>query len=394
MTSVKHFHSGMTDAPVLNGTAGSLIGLLDACLVNGFHPKSADTLTVSGGMATASISTGHGYVVDSIVVVAGASPATLNGEKRVLSATTNTVMFAADGVADQTATGTITLKLAPAGWAKAFAGTNLAAYRSANPAGTRLYLRVDDTAAQNARVVGYESMADVNTGSAPFPTAAQVSGGLWWPKASTTAATARAWTLVADDRTFWLYVNTHPTSASHGVDGIVFGFGDIASLKSGDAYGCAIFGHTADISNGTGTQVTNAFLSQTTTTVTAYLARAYTALGGSAGAYKRAESFTRQEYASGHASLEVPYPNGPDNALMLSRLVLVEASGNHWRGALRGLHYVPQALAPTTFTWLDKVSGAGALANRKLLAVKAGGAPAGTSAQAATGFFDVTGPWG
>ncbi len=30
MSTVKYFHSAMTGAPTLNGTAGALIGLLDA----------------------------------------------------------------------------------------------------------------------------------------------------------------------------------------------------------------------------------------------------------------------------------------------------------------------------------------------------------------------------
>lgn len=34
-TSVKYLHSAMPGAPVLSGTAGSLISVLDACLVNG-----------------------------------------------------------------------------------------------------------------------------------------------------------------------------------------------------------------------------------------------------------------------------------------------------------------------------------------------------------------------
>ena len=39
-TSVKHFHSGRVGAPVLTGAEGSMIALLDACVVNGFGLKS------------------------------------------------------------------------------------------------------------------------------------------------------------------------------------------------------------------------------------------------------------------------------------------------------------------------------------------------------------------
>ena len=191
-TTVKYYHSAMSGVATLNGTAGSLISVLDACLVTGFNLKTADSLVVAGGIATLTISAGIGaFEVDAVALVAGATPSGLNGEKRVLSVTTNTITFAATGISDQTATGTITAKLAPAGWEKVYSGTNLAAYRSSDVSGTRMYMRVDDTGTTNARVVGYESMTDVNTGVMPFPTSLQQSGGYYWPKASAANGTAR-----------------------------------------------------------------------------------------------------------------------------------------------------------------------------------------------------------
>ncbi|EPD32955.1 hypothetical protein HMPREF9701_06413, partial [Delftia acidovorans CCUG 274B] len=50
-TSVKHFLSSMTGAPVLSGTVGSMIALLDALLVTGFDTKTLTSLTVVGGVA-------------------------------------------------------------------------------------------------------------------------------------------------------------------------------------------------------------------------------------------------------------------------------------------------------------------------------------------------------
>ena len=88
-----------------------MIAVLDACLVDGFGLKSVDTLVVSGAVATANISTGHSAMVGSVVLISGATPSGLNGEKRVTAITTNTVVFDATGISDQTATGTITLKI-------------------------------------------------------------------------------------------------------------------------------------------------------------------------------------------------------------------------------------------------------------------------------------------
>ena len=390
MTSVKYFHSAMPNAPVLNGTAGSLINVLDACLVNGFGLAVVDTLTVTDGIATATLSLGHSFEPDTVALIAGASVPALNGQHRVLTTTVNTITFAT-AAPNGSATGTMSARLAPAGWEKAFSGTNLAAYRSLNMASTRCLLRMDDSAAQNARVVGYESMTDVNTGTGLFPNSAQVSGGLWWPKANNTTTTARAWTVVADDRTFWLHV--HTAVSAQGVDGVVYGFGDIASFKSGDAFGCVLFGHASDISTSTGTPSSNVFFAQQdNTSVTGYVPRAFTGIGGSMGVFKRAESFARQSLLSGHNTFEFPYPNGPDNGLLLSRMCVCESPGNHWRGVLPDLHFVPQALSTTTFAWRDKVDGYGALLGRRMLAVKIT-SPANTAANPATGFFDITGPW-
>jgi hypothetical protein len=40
------------------------------------------------------------------------------------------------------------------------------------------------TPARPWRASGYESMSDVNTGTGPFPTAAQVAGGGYWEKSA------------------------------------------------------------------------------------------------------------------------------------------------------------------------------------------------------------------
>jgi hypothetical protein len=85
------------------------------------------------------------------------------------------------------------------------------------------------------------------------------------------------------------------------------------------------------------------------------------------------------------------YPNGPDNALILSRKLVIEPTGPHIRGVLPGLLHVAQNAA-ASFAWRDKVNGQGSYAGRKLYAVK-GGAPAGTASNVSLMFFDITGPW-
>lgn len=220
----------MPSAPLLTGQVGSLIAILDACLLNGFGSRTLDSLVIAGGIATATISAGHTYNRWSVVEVAGASPAAINGQQRILSVTATTFTFAAWQLyADQTASGTITCRLPPIGsWEKTFSGTNKAAYRSIDPLAAGFFLRVNDTGAgpdvYAARVRGYESMSDVDTGTNPFPTVAQQGGeGGRWIKSSTLDATARPWWLVGDTRGFYLW--TQPTA---GVSALAwYPFGDV-----------------------------------------------------------------------------------------------------------------------------------------------------------------------
>lgn len=395
MTTVKHFHSAMPGAPVLSGTAGSLIAVLDACLVTGFGLKTADSATVADGVATVAFSTGHSFEPDTIALIAGATPAELNGEKTILTTSTNAVTFAAPDIADQTATGTITAKLSAAGWEKAFSGTHLAAYRSADVQATRHFLRVDDTGTTNARVVGYESMTDANTGVAPFPTSTQIAGGGWWPKANAANATARAWTLVADSKGFYLHIHTGTTSP--GICGSVWGFGDFDSLKSGDAYACALFCAGSDLATGYSTPSTAVeCCSSTPTGVTGpYLPRSFTGLGGAlegkhvVNSYWSAASASASGSTNAAGAVAPTFPNGPDNGLILSGKSLVEPSVC-LRGRTRGV-YVAVQNCHIAFNWRDKIDGQGDLLGRKLLAIKCG-SPANSGSQGVV-FADITGPW-
>lgn len=192
------YDSTMAGAPVLSGTAGALRGVLKACLVDGFGAGAVATLTVTGGIATATFAGAHPYKVGSPAQIAGATPAGLNGLKRVLSIAADRITFDATGVADGAATGSITHKVAAAGWQELFAGSlaNVIALRPSVVEATGCVLCVDDTGTTNARVRAYEAMADIASGVGATPLDSQVSGGLWWPKSGTANGTARPWMLV------------------------------------------------------------------------------------------------------------------------------------------------------------------------------------------------------
>ena len=230
------YTSQMTGAPNMTTSAGGIINVLDACLVNGFGQKTLTSLTVSSGVATATVSGGHGFTQYAVVAIAGATPAGLNGAHRVATVPDSTTFtFDAVGVSDGSATGTITAIVQGAGWTKAFSGTNKAAYKSVT-SDSGFYFRIDDSGLYSVGqpVRGYESMSDVDTGTRAFPTTAQQVN--FATRRSHDATGDRTWALVADDKFFYLF--TRMQAAIERQQGIYFG--DICSFDPADANACII----------------------------------------------------------------------------------------------------------------------------------------------------------
>lgn len=386
-TSVKYFHSAMPGAPVLNGTAGSVIAILDACLVNGFGLKTADSLVVTNSVATLNIASGHSAEVDAVVLVSGATPAALNGEQKVTATTGTTISFATSGLANQTATGTITVKLAPANWSKAFSGTNLAGYKSTDVAATGCLLRVDDTGTRTCRVLGYETMSDINTGTGMFPTTVQHSGGGYWSKSYTADATARAWMLVSDGRLFYFGREYYNTSYAGGYE--LTAFGDIASTKAGDVYGCMLSGIPSDYSGGQPSSSDN-LMACYGNAAELYLPRSYTAVGGSCQMRKNFAMLSPNSSAwSGYVGAAPSYPNPCDGGLYLAPLLLIEDGSKAFRGTATGFYCCSQYVASRQFSARDTMKGVTSLSGRTLKVITSYADGCGTS----PAFFDITGPW-
>ena len=379
-TSVKYFDWTMTGAPVLNNGASSGLGVLDACLADGFGLQSATSVVVSGGVATATFATTPSNRRGTVALVAGATPAVLNGEQRVTASGANTISWATTAP-DGVATGTITVKVAPLGWAKAFTGTNLRCYKITDPAGTGCYLRVSDPAGDTMRLTAYTAMTAVSTGTGPFPTAAQVPGGVGWGKTHVAAVGSdpRPWYVVGDERSFY-FCNVPNFS------GAMF-FGDILPNKSGDAYACFLTGATS----GDNPQYTALNMDGTVLLGDGqhgWLARSDTGLGTSRpGGKLHGASLTSAVWA-GSAQWAAVYPNRADNSLRTSPMVVY--SDACYRGRLPGLH-LPAMDCAGYFTRGDVIPGTDDLAGRELWAFRHDGA--NNHNFQATAFFDITGPW-
>lgn len=139
-----------------------------------------------------------------------------------------------------------------AGWTKPFTGTNKAAFRNSLAAGgTGMYLRVSDAGsgtggAREALVRGYMTMSDVDTGTIETPTAAQLAASVVWRKSDTVDSTARPWILVADERTFYLTIDTGTSSNGNGC----YGAGDFESYIAGEAYPFFVGGRYTQVGAG------------------------------------------------------------------------------------------------------------------------------------------------
>lgn len=385
-TTVKHFYSAMPGAPVLNGQAGSIVALLDACLVTGWGLKSATSLTVAGGVATLAFSGTHAAVVDAVILVEGVTGAltALNGEQKITTVGSGAISFAT-AAADGTAAGTITFKMAPAGWAKVFSGTNKAVYQSLDAQSTKMFLRIDDAGTTSCRLRGYESMSDVDTGVGAFPLDGQINGGGWMAKSVSANANAVKWTIVANARSFIVNVTAYSAISAQYSSGRTCFFGDFKPFRpGGDAYafvvGCGTSNYDADTvgmcdgSDGSGN----------------YAPRPYSGLGSSVSVPPRSE--LQSTGYSGADGTDGAFPSPIDGSLILTRRIMRE--GVFKRGVLPGLYTSPQSSVGTSIAPLALIGGSGALAGRRLIAMGCGGGSNSYPSSAlGISFVDIVGPW-
>ena len=384
-TSVKHFYSAMAGAPVLNGVAGSLIATLDACLVTGWGLKAVDSATVAGGVCRLNFASGKSAAeVDAVILVAGAAPAGLNGEQKVTAISSSWVEFKT-ALPDGAVTGSVSFKMAPAGWTKAFEGVNLAAYQSPNAQSTKMFVRVADTGTDRARLRGYETMSDISTGAGMFPLDSQISGGGYMNKSSNTGSTPVKWRIVANDRSLFINIVGASSNEQSMESGRTVFIGDFQAYRpGGDPYaftmGCASSGYHND---GTGTCDQYAGAEQ-------FAPRSYSGFGSAIGMNSRAEM--GGDATSGTDAQFGGFPSVVDGGLRLSRRLMKE--GSTPRGVIPGLYTVPQANVGLYIAPLTKVAGVDWLVGRNLLAMGCGASSYSyPSSSLGISFVDITGPW-
>ena len=386
---VKYFNNLMGGIPQLTNAFGALTALLDAVLVTGFNLKTLDSLTHASGTATATVNSGHGYSVNQVVLITGASPSEYNGEHVVLTTTASTFTFSLSGTPTSPATGTIACKAAPLGFEIAYTGTNKRAYRSTELVSNKPILRVDDsqapdyasTYAKYAKVSMAQNMSDIDTYvgvHAPYdptnPTKNEVAMGTssgiingWYkwiyahPYGSGMTADGgagnRNFHIVGDSRGFVLSVSSDVLQPSLRR---TYYFGDFNSLKSGDVfnslltatddYNAAFSAATVYPSSVTEFEYTQSYVGK-------QLLTDYTNIGAPVRAgFTALNAVATSAWTSGYQYNTAPFPNGANNGLLVSPVVIREESG-HVRGNLVGVYFIPHALPYSDGLILDNVSG-------------------------------------
>lgn len=418
-TSVKYFLDTMPGAPVLTGQPGSLIALLDACLINGFDTKTATSLVVAGGVATLAFAGLHSALKDAVIAVAGAtgSYTALNGEQKVTAVAPGLVKFATSA-ADGTAAGTITFKMAPVGgWSKPFSGSNVAVYKSTDPMSNGHYLRLDDTGLYNGppnapghcRVQGYETMSDIDTGTGAFPTNVQVTvtpgqGAFWSKKYGSEAGTVPIpWSVFADSRIFYFapsgYAGQDPSYRSY-VQANLQGFGDMKSYRpGGDPYATALSGRR-NYQDAQSYPEHGSFNNSSSGYGRLYTPRAYNGLGTAQ------EGYSFVPAGSGTISGQMlnaagQFPSPIDGSLVYTprywrRWQQITLADYALRAEIPGLYCILQSEAYPSLVRGSRVTGSGATAGRSLYCQMDGAEtsnPESSPGSVGITLIDITGPW-
>lgn len=340
------YTSGDVGAPILTGTSGSMVSLLDAVLVNGYGNKPSLGWTKP---------------------LPNENTGTIGCWKQPSGS--QLILF----VNDSAVTASITVG----------AG-----------GGTR-----------DAFVCGWETMVGLTgsvmgVGGGQFPLPSQVyptvwansTGSLIWRKSTTQDTTPRNWILMGDEYTFYLFVQTGDlTSAIYSM----YGFGDVFSLKlTPDYYKAFIFGRNFI---GTGpnseTQVNFGDLSNNLGNINAqhyfYLARGFGGTPGSVTALKVGDvgkapmttnfviyntpamttGATVDDIGAAFGGI-IPVANPADNSLYLSPIWVVETSNTSLRGRFRGMYHLCHS--SSSFADGQVFSGANEYAGKTFQIIKRG----------------------
>lgn len=235
-TSVKFFSSTQAGAPVLDGAAGSLLNVLDACLITGFGATPVRAASFASGVVTLTLDGGHVFKVSDVVALSGFTPSEVNVEFRITSRTETTVSFTSDKAVGFVAGASI--KRAALGWESTTLSTNVKVFNQKNKSKFFSYYEVNDTNQWSSSpfIRAQVRAFDIFSGGA----LSSLWGTYYIAKSRSNvssigyvAGSARPWVVIGDGE--FVYVLTDIRTNNVNVDGLVTSssaFGNAVSLRS------------------------------------------------------------------------------------------------------------------------------------------------------------------
>ena len=454
--AVNVYRSTDTNAPTLSGVAGSLLDVLTACLVNGYgsafasgtvtsdgtNVSDGDTVTIGsktytfkttlvvgvanqvliGASAAASLSnlqaavnlTGTSGTTYTAVTLGNAdvwgsavTSTVLTARARRGGSTGNSLALAASSAHLSVSGATLTggsgsNSTAGAGWTAPYSGNpGQAVFRGGS--GVQHYYHLDD-ALPHATAVGKEAQfrgSDTASGFQAgvtnyFPTTTQVAlgSGLVMRKSASIDTAARAWVVIADDRTVYVFCSSGDVAGLYNAAM----FGELYSIMSTtDLYRSTVIGRaTANAAAALTTEVICVQLVQGNSsnpghyTLKAYTGTSTAINGGKFGDVGRGCNNTN--LATMGTTGGLPAPNGPDGKIHISPVHALDTINvsllNHVRGRYRGMYHVCHTI--NSFADRDTIVGSGPYAGRTFLVILNLG---GLTSSAGMLAFDITGPW-
>jgi len=387
---VQLYKSTDVNAPALSGAAGALITVLNKCLVDGYTTASVTTLTSAAGTATATIPANATLVTGNYVTISGANEVDYNGTFQITVTNSTTFTYTVLNSPTSPATGTILYAKAGLQWAKPYTGTNAAVYRSADVTSNRFYFQVIDNAAtaggaKEAQLMGFEEMTAYNTGTRQFPNTTQAASGLSARKSTTADGTSRAWTLIGDDRTFYVIMNTGDTTAFHS-----FAFGHFIPTRTGEDFNTFVNGET---SFNLGTSVNAIFANYTsyvTTNTSFWLARPWSGAASvpSCALLNLTPFYPASNLVCFGVFGVMALPNGPDTGYYVCPANIIDVTAGGLRGRLPGMYLPLQANPIANYETMINVAG---LTGKTLTGLSA--CQPSSSASVGLILFDTFGPW-
>lgn len=242
-----------------------------------------------------------------------------------------------------------------AGWTRELVGTNRRAYRNDPVAGTGFYLDVDDSAqvgtARFATVRGYDVLRSFGDGDGPTPQPSQVVNGSVVAKSRELSGNSVRWVIIADSRSFYLFINPGPANP---VDQRApYFFGDFVSYKPGDSQAWCVC--TNGLSTYTGAENFDGWIYSTENTLTSvdsnrpalYLPNSFDSSFQSVRAFLFGGGRDSQSRPWNTVASRVSvYPNPVTQGLLYMPVVIMEGNARP-RGELPGL-LLPVHVRPFT----------------------------------------------